>query len=652
MCGIVGVVGASGAVSEPMLLAMADGIKHRGPDDRGVWCDAEQGIGLAQRRLSILDLSPAGHQPMMSACGRYVIVFNGEIYNHAVIRKELEDKGYAPAWRGHSDTEVLLAALIAFGAEETLKRCVGMYAFALWDKRERTLVMARDRMGEKPLYYGQVGSSFVFASELKAFYRHPQWYGEIDRRSLALMMRHNYIPAPYSIFKNVAKLPPATVLYYGGNDKTPRLKKYWDVREAALKGQANPFTGTAEEAVNQTEALLRQALEGQMMADVPLGAFLSGGIDSSTIVALMQSMSSQPVRTFSIGFGEKDYNEAVYAKAVAQHLGTQHTEMYVTPKEAMGVIPLLPTLYCEPFSDSSQIPTYIVSGLARKHVTVSLSGDAGDELFSGYLRYALADKIWSRVSMMPQPVRQAFAKMITAVPPEHINKVAGFFLAVLAERVRPKNVGDRAHKLAGVLALPAVDELYRSLISHWKDTAEIVIGGDEYPTPLAEPFSALGLNDPIKSMMCLDQIGYLPDDILVKVDRASMGVSLESRVPLLDHRIVEFSWTLPLSILRCGGQSKWPLRQILYRHVPRELVERPKVGFGIPLDAWLRGPLKDWAEALLDETRMKQEGFFHPAPIRQAWAEHLSGSRNWQYHLWDVLMFQGWLEHYKSGAIA
>ncbi len=652
MCGIVGVVGAAGAVSEPLLRAMADGIKHRGPDDHGVWCDVEQGIGLAQRRLSIVDLSPAGHQPMISACGRYVIVFNGEIYNHAVIRKELEAKGHAPAWRGHSDTEVLLASLIAFGAEETLKRCVGMYAFALWDKQERTFVMARDRMGEKPLYYGQIGSSFVFASELKAFYRHPQWHGEIDRRSLALMLRHNYIPAPYSIFTNVAKLPPATILYLGGNDKTPRLVKYWDVREVALKGQANPFTGTPEEAVERTEALLRQALEGQMMADVPLGAFLSGGIDSSTIVALMQSMSNQPVRTFSIGFGEKDYNEAVYAKAVAQHLGTQHTEMYVTPKAAMDVIPLLPKLYCEPFSDSSQIPTYIVSGLARRHVTVSLSGDGGDELFSGYSRYALADRIWSNVSMMPRPMRQAVAKAIMAVPPDSINKVAGLFLSLLSERVRPKNVGDRAHKLAGVLALPAVDELYRSLISHWKDPAEIVIGGEEYPTPLAEPFAALGLNDPIKSMMCLDQIGYLPDDILVKVDRASMGVSLESRVPLLDHRLVEFAWTLPLSILRRGGQSKWPLRQILYRHVPRELVERPKVGFGIPLDVWLRGPLKDWVEALLDETRLKQESYFSPAPIRKAWDEHLSGSRNWQYHLWDVLMFQAWLEHYKSGAFA
>jgi asparagine synthase (glutamine-hydrolysing) len=627
---------------------LACGIVHRGPDDVGFWVDRRQGFGLAHRRLSFIDLSPAGHLPMLSACGRYVIAFNGEIYNHSEIRNELEQRGLAPSWRGHADTEVLLAALINFGVDEALKRCVGMFAFALWDQAEGALVLARDRMGEKPLYYGTIGDTFLFASELKAFYRHPRWAGDIDRRALALMLRHNAIPAPYSIFKNVAKLPPATVLRLNASDRTPRLSCYWDARAVALRGQAEPFTGTPEDAVERCDALLRQSLKGQMIADVPLGAFLSGGIDSSTVVAVMQSLSQKPVRTFSIGFAEEDHNEAAYAEAIARHLGTHHTSTIVTPKEAMDVIPLLPALYDEPFSDSSQIPTFLVAHLARQHVAVSLSGDGGDELFSGYSRYALAQKIWPILSQAPFVARKAIAKLLLSTTPQRYNQVTKILSGLLTERYRPRDTGDKIHKFAGVMASPSIDDLYFSLISHWTDTPALVLEATEYPTPFLGAFSEIGIDDPVKAMMYFDQVGYLPNDILVKLDRASMGVSLESRVPFLDHRLVEFTWTLPLTVLRRYGTSKWPLRQILARHVPPKLTDRPKTGFSIPLGAWLRGPLRDWAEALLDESRLRQDGYFDPLPVRKAWDEHVSGARNRHYHLWDVLMFQAWLDRYSS----
>lgn len=648
MCGFVGFIEKGGLTNgaEERLRRMSDAIVHRGPDDAGLWLDSGAGVALGHRRLSIVDLSPTGHQPMASACSRWVIVFNGEIYNHHDLRRELDAAGWSSSWRGHSDTEVLLAAISTWGVRAALERCVGMFALALWDKEQRTLTLARDRLGEKPLYYGWLGSTFVFASEMAAFYRHPGWQGEIDRNAIALMMRHNYIPAPYSIFRNISKLRPAHLLTLRENDPEPRIECYWDSILMAEQGQLNPFEGSPEEAVDRLEALLRQSLAGQMMADVPLGAFLSGGIDSSSVVAVMQSMSGQPVRTFSIGFNEEGFNEAAHAKAVAEHLGTQHTELYVSPQDALAVIPRLPQIYSEPFSDSSQIPTFLVSQLARRDVTVSLSGDGGDELFSGYSRYGMSDGLWGRLSRMPRRLRSGMAAAITSVAPESWNAAMSLPMKFAPQKYRHRNVGDKLHKLAGVLAIRSGDELYRHLVSHWQSPTSVVLASSEPPTALSGLCRLPELPSFIQRMMYLDLVSYLPDDILVKVDRASMAVSLESRVPLLDHRLVEFAWSLPLSVLRRDGQSKWPLRQVLYRHVPRSLIDRPKMGFGVPIDNWLRGPLREWGDTLLDGSRLKQEGFFDADVVRNAWKEHQSGKRNWQYLLWDVLMFQAWFEHY------
>jgi asparagine synthase (glutamine-hydrolysing) len=632
---------------------MANSIAHRGPDDAGVWVDEATRVGLAHRRLSILDPSPAGHQPMASACGRYVIVFNGEIYNHLELREtlgaclssmaSLQRGGGVGAWRGHSDTETLLAAIVAWGMETTLKQCVGMFAFALWDRHERSLTLARDRLGEKPLYYGWVNGTFLFASELKALRAWPGFSAEIDRAALALYMRHNYVPAPWSIYRSIWKLLPGTLLRVTADgESTPTA--YWSAREAASAGLAQPFAGDDREAADELERLLRQSIAGQRLADVPLGAFLSGGIDSSVVVALMQSMSAQQVKTFTIGFHENEYNEAEHAKAVAAHLNTDHTELYVTSRQAMDVIPLLPALYDEPFSDSSQIPTYLVSALARRHVTVSLSGDGGDELFGGYNRYFWAMHLWRRLSLAPAPFRRSLGRLLIGVSPGAWNRVFRLLGPLLPSRLHHANPGDKLHKLAALFAARQPEAIYQRLVSHWEDPARVVLGAREPATVVSDPAHWLDSPDFAQRMMYLDQISYLPDDILVKVDRAAMGVSLETRVPMLDHRLVEFAWRLPLSMKIRDGQGKWLLRQVLYRHVPRELIERPKMGFGVPIDQWLRGPLREWAESLLDEGRLRREGYFEPAPIRKKWGEHLSRDRNWSYCLWDVLMFQAWLE--------
>jgi asparagine synthase (glutamine-hydrolysing) len=453
-------------------------------------------------------------------------------------------------------------------------------------------------------------------------------------------MRHNYIPAPYSIYQGISKLEPGCLLSVSLDRPEPKIWKYWDALEVAGTRLKNQFEGTPDEAVDALERLAKDAVRQQMMADVPLGAFLSGGIDSSTVVALMQGQSSRPVKTFTIGFNEKGYNEAEHAKAVARHLGTEHTELYVTSQQAMDVIPRLPTLYCEPFSDSSQIPTFLVSQLARQHVTVSLSGDAGDELFCGYNRYQMTNDLWHKLSAIPAPLRAIASKGITAIAPNKWDRIARF----IPGAARYASLGDKLHKGAGVLGSRTVEELYLGMVSHLRDPAEWVIGGKEPATKLSQNNAALHDLNAVERMMALDAVSYLPDDILVKVDRAAMGVSLEGRVPFLDHRVVEFAWSLPLGHKLREGQTKWPLRQVLYRHVPRELIDRPKMGFGIPLHDWLRGPLKDWAENLLDEQRLQREGFFYPKPIRQKWTEHLSGKRNWAYLLWNVLMFQAWLE--------
>ena len=648
MCGFTGFLGkllSDASNVTALLAAMGERIHTRGPDSADTWHDASAGIGLSHRRLAIVDLSPAGSQPMQSASGRYVIAFNGEIYNHLGIRTELEGLGQAPTWRGHSDTETLLAGIEEWGLEATLKKSIGMFAIALWDRQTHTLTLARDRLGEKPLYYGWQGSGnervFLFGSELKALKAHPAFAADIDRGALCLLLRHNYIPAPYSIYQGIVKLEPGCLLSVSLTQPEPRIWKYWDVVEVARAGVAQPFAGTADQAVDALEVLAKDAVRQQMMADVPLGAFLSGGIDSSTVVALMQAQSSRPVKTFTIGFNEEGYNEAVHAKAVARHLGTEHTELYVSPQQAMEVIPLLPGLYCEPFADSSQIPTFLVSRLAKQHVTVSLSGDAGDELFCGYSRYQITEKLWHKFARVPAPLRALVAKGITTLSPTAWDSLAG----IIPGARRYAALGDKVHKGAGVFASATVDELYLGMVSHQRNPAGWVIGGQEpstHLTGLRPELTGLGA---VERMMALDTISYLPDDILVKVDRAGMGVSLESRVPFLDHRIVEFAWSLPLTYKLRDEKTKWPLRQVLYRHVPRELIDRPKMGFGVPLHDWLRGPLRDWAEELLDEARLAREGYFHPAPIRQIWAEHLSGRRNWMAQLWNVLMFQAWLEH-------
>lgn len=639
MCGFAGWLrdNKQEACSETLLARMCDAIRHRGPDDAGYWQDEQAGFALGHRRLSIVDLSPTGHQPMSSPTGRYMIAFNGEIYNHHDLRNVLQTSGSAPFWRGHSDTEILLAGFDVWGVEATLERTIGMFAIALWDKQTQILTLARDRMGEKPLYYGWQGEGesavFLFGSELKALTAHPAFNAPINRRSLALLMRHNYIAAPHSIYQGVFKLKPGTLIRVSRSQPEPRQQRFWDFAAVARAGVEHPFAGTAEEAVDALESLTKDSVSKQMMADVPLGAFLSGGIDSSTVVALMQSQSSQPVKTFTIGFNEEGYNEAIHAKTVAAHLGTEHTELYVTPKQAMAVIPRLPHLYCEPFADSSQIPTFLVSELARQHVTVSLSGDAGDELFCGYTRYGIAEKWWNRVNALPAPARHALRAAMAGINSTSL------------QRLLPDALGEKFDKGLDMLGAADVEAVYRSIVSNLVDPCDWLIGVEAEPsTALAGTIPNLEGLGPVECMMALDAVSYLPDDILVKVDRASMGVSLESRVPFLDHRIVEFAWQLPLNYKRRDGVSKWPLRQLLYRYVPRELIDRPKRGFAVPLHDWLRGPLRDWAEALLDSQRLQQEGFFNVTKVRTAWAEHLSGRRNWTPRLWSVLMFQAWLE--------
>jgi asparagine synthase (glutamine-hydrolysing) len=650
MCGFAGTLTTTAGRDDILqsLQAMCDSMVHRGPDDQGIWADAERGVGLGHRRLSIVDLSPEGHQPMHSASGRYVIVFNGEIYNYPEIRAELEQT-LTPAlpqeerevlrWRGHSDTEVMLAAFERFGVERALKKFAGMFAFALWDREERVLHLARDRLGEKPLYYGWMGNAFLFGSELKALRAHPAWRGEIDRDALTLYLRHNYIPAPFSIYRGIFKLTPGARLSLrpGEPDRIPEEKLYWSPRAVAEFGANNPFPGDEREALDELERLLLRSVRGQMVADVPLGAFLSGGFDSTAVVALMQAQSAQPVKTFTIGFHEQKFNEAVHAKAVAAHLGAEHTELYVTPEQAMAVIPRLPALYDEPFADSSQIPTFLVSQLARRHVTVSLSGDGGDELFCGYKRYFQAPAIWRQLDWAPPALRRSLAGALTMLPAQFWNKA----FDPVAPALKP---GDKLFKLAELLSLKNPESLYLNLISQWKTPADLVPGSREPATVYSDPALWAETGDFVRRMMYMDMVSYLPDDILVKVDRAAMGVSLETRVPFLDHEVVEFAWRLPMSMKTRGNEGKWILRRLLDRHVPKAMMERPKMGFGVPIDLWLRGPLRDWAETWLDASRLRAQGYLDPAPIRQKWAEHLAGRRDWSYYLWTVLMFQTWLE--------
>ncbi len=575
---------------------------------------------------------------MISHSGRYVLVFNGEIYNHLDLRSLIE-KAYGNVdWAGHSDTETILAGFELWGVAPTLARCVGMFSFALWDKEEKSITLARDRLGEKPLYYGWQGNVFLFGSELKGLVAYPEFNSNIDRDALCLYLRHNYIPAPFSIYQGIKKLSPGCIIVIGQQNHEIKEVSYWSAAEIMARGYENNFSGNGIEAVNELDRLCRDSIRGQMMSDVPLGAFLSGGVDSSAVVALMQSLSSRPIKTFTIGFLDDGFNEANYAKAVAKHLGTDHTELYVTSQDAMNVIPQLPLIYDEPFSDSSQIPSYIVSKLARSKVTVSLSGDAGDELFCGYRRYNTASKIWNSISCVPVSLRSWVSKAILGFSPNTIDQ----FVKTIGGSQRFPNAGDKAHKGAGVLASRSSAELYKGLVSHFHDPQNIVLGSREPSTQLSVLPQILTKLDDISMMMALDLVTYLPDDILAKVDRAAMAVSLETRVPFLDHRIVEFAWSLPLNIKQKNGVGKWPLREMLYRYVPQSLIERPKMGFGIPLHGWLRGPLKEWASDLLNPIILQEQGIFDPKPIDLMWKEHLSGHKNWSYHLWDILMFQSW----------
>ena len=645
MCGIAGFIDGSGVRGSDMDAfagAMTDSLRHRGPDDAGVWADYEAGVALGHRRLSIVDLSAAGHQPMVSHDGRYVITFNGEVYGYAALRAELQGRGVS--FVGHSDTEVLVESIAADGVEATVPRLIGMFAFAVWDRKERTLKLVRDRLGIKPLYWGKFGGLFLFGSELKALHQHPGWTPQIDRGAVAQFLRHSHIPAPRTIYENVHKLEPGTILTLPWRGE-PSIGAYWSARDIALKGMANPIQASDGELTDQLEKLAIDAVRLRMIADVPLGALLSGGVDSSTVVALMKAANAGPVKTFTVGFDLPGYDESAHAEKIAHHLGTEHHSLTVSPKQALDVIPHLPDWYDEPFADSSQIPTYLISAMTRQQVTVALSGDGGDELFAGYSRYQAADRYARGLSRWPLSLRRTLAAAITALSPQQWDRMAPY----LPSRQRVPQLGDKLYKLANLMRANGADDSYRSIITHWEPS--------ELMPDTVEPnaiWSAKSVRDDfpdlVERMQFIDLVSYLPDDILTKIDRASMAIALEARVPLLDHRLVEFAWTLPRRAKLRDGTSKWLLRQVLYRYVPPALIERPKMGFAIPLAEWLRGPLRDWAESLLNEQRLRDTGLVNSGRVRALWQEHLDGRRNHQHLLWDILMLEAWHARWETSA--
>ncbi len=655
MCGIVGFY-----TTEPLpgatevLRRMNDTIAHRGPDAQGQWFDPVHGVALAHRRLAIVDLTEEGRQPMRSVSGRYIIIFNGEIYNFLRVRAELERLGHR--FRGHSDTEVMLAAFEEWGLEPSLQRFIGMFAFALWDSAQSELTLARDRLGKKPLYYCVTNGRLIFGSELKALRAYSGFDASIDRQALTLFLRYNYIPAPLTIYQGVSKLEAAHFVRFGAqHHSVVELERrcFWDASKIHAEASAHPASISADDAANQLDELLRDAVQLRMIADVPLGAFLSGGIDSSLVVALMQALSSRPVRTFTIGFEEDAYNEAHHAIAVARHLGTDHTEVYLTPAETLAVIPRLPLLYDEPFADSSQIPTALVCAMARQHVTVALSGDGGDEAFGGYRRYVQARNFSERSSRVPPWLLRAMSQTISHVPMPFWEGLARLPRPITSGKLRPHAVAYSVLRLADRFGATTPQKLYKHLMSYWLAPMQLVIDGREPPTVLDTAPQKKSLDEFVDQMMLLDTLTYLPDDILVKVDRASMAVALEVRAPLLDHRVMEFAWRLPLALKLNKGRGKLVLRKVLTRYVPEALFERPKTGFAVPIYRWLRGPLRDWAESLLAEPRLKREGYLNPLPIRQAWKSLLAGQSEWAYGgelVWSVLMFQAWLEHVGQNA--
>lgn len=663
MCGIAGFIADSPRPPGDTIREMTRALRHRGPDDEGVWMDDSSGVVLGHRRLSIVDLSQNGHQPMISGCGRYVIVLNGEIYNHDALRKALDadpEPGFH-GWRGRSDTEVLLAAIARWGLRRSLHEAVGMFAFGLWDRRERTLFLARDRFGEKPLYYGCVGTDFVFGSELKALRAFPSARFEIDRQALVELLQFGYVHSPRSIYQGIHKLPPGNLLAVqvqpGARPKVGNPQRYWSIDA----GSGDPASGDAanrtalaeriaragdEQRVDWLEERIREAVRRQLVADVPLGAFLSGGVDSSLIVALMQAESAHTVRTFTIGFQEKQYDEAPFAKAVARHLRTEHTEWYISPAEAASVITQLPGIFDEPFADSSQVPTALVARMTRRHVTVSLSGDGGDELFGGYPRYSFAPALWQRLGRLPAWMRHSIRAAATAMSPEAWDRVLRWSTPA---RMRQSVNGHRVHRLATMVDAASFEDIYVRLLSQWLPESTLVVGAAAAALPDER---GEGQGSLLRCMRRWDIERYLPDDILVKVDRAAMCVGLETRAPLLDHRVAEFAWALPDDALIRNGRGKWLLRKVLDRYVPSELIDRPKAGFGMPVAHWLRTDLREWAEELLDERALAEHGLLTVEPIRRAWREHLAGTHDHQSRLWNVLMFQAWFAAQRDTAPA
>ena len=655
MCGITGIFGNLRKEEfDSSIHEMSATLNHRGPDDAGTWINEENGVAFGHQRLSIIDLSSAGHQPMVSPCGRFTTVFNGEIYNHLQLRDKLNTSANKQSWKGHSDTETLVTAFSQWGIEKTLQQLVGMFAIAVWDFKEKRLFLIRDRFGEKPLYYGWSNGVFLFGSELKALQKYKRFSNQIDRGALSLYMKYMYVPTPYSIFRDIYKLEPGCILQIDKGTKPPTLPlfapfraqginiaQWYSISNMAQAGQKNLITDQ-NDAVDLIEKTLLESVRSQLISDVPLGAFLSGGIDSSVITALMQKVCKDPVKTFTIGFEESSFNEAIYAKEVSRHLGTEHHELYVTSSDAFKVIPHLPTLYDEPFADSSQIPTYLASKLARESVTVSLSGDAGDELFGGYNRYLWGSRVWNKVRWMPLIVRQTLGVAINKISVNTWDSIGNS----LPNSSRVSLMGDKAHRMAHRLKnVKSLDDVYHSIVTEgYKEDGLVVNDKAALITKLDNNDIVSGIVDSEHRMMLLDSLTYLPDDILTKVDRAAMGVSLETRIPFLDYRVAELAWRLPLDTKINNGETKWPIRQVLYKYVPKVLIERTKAGFAIPVGQWIRGPLREWAADLLNEERIRREGYFNPELVQQLWQQHLSGKYDWTPRLWAILMFQAWLD--------
>ena len=650
VCGIAGLLDLGGGTSNERLhelcLAMTEQMVHRGPDDRGVWTEQEAGIALGQQRLAIIDLAPTGHQPMMSRDERFVVTYNGEIYNHRELRVQLEASGRS--FIGHSDTQVITEGATTWGLEGMLGGLNGMFAIALWDRQTRVLHLARDRMGEKPLYYGRFGRWVLFGSELKALVAHPYWEPRLDSTAANLFFTYNYVPAPRTIFEGVYKLPPGHFLSIkcDAAKPLPEPRPYWSLHEVARRGLAEPLRSDPNAAIKELDVLLSDAVQMRMESDVPLGALLSGGIDSSLIVAMMQRSARQPVKTFSVGFNEKGYDESTHARNVAEFLGTEHQEFRVTPKDALEVVPALPTMYDEPFADSSQIPTHLIAKLAREHVTVALSGDAGDECFTGYHRYGWGETLWARFGWIPAPLRRWLAGLLRSFSPAQFDVVFRTLAHVLPKSMHYSNPGDRIHKLLGVIGSANKEALYDSLLTNLSGHVSPAVRGAKrgFGGTDAQP----AIEDFVAWMVALDMQVYLPDDILVKVDRATMATSLESRAPFLDHRVVEFSWRLPKDYKLRGTVGKWITRELLYQYVPKTIVDRPKQGFSVPLDNWLRGPLREWADDLMQPGSLADTGAIDVAHVAQRWHEHISGRRNWGHFLWSILMFESWRRTYLS----